>query len=186
MGVMREQHTGAERRRRGRGAAIALVFAVAAAIAGCSHPGGKDTSNAKVAAEALAAVQGAAASEGLVHWVPRDSAEERSRATGKPVLYDFSAAWCGPCRLMGKDVFANEARARAIDSLFVPVHIVDRQREDGKNEPEIDALMERFRIEAFPTLVAYDPESGKKDGIEGYAGPEATIRQLEEIRGKLK
>ena len=33
---------------------------------------------------------------GLVRWQPREKAAALARASGKPILYDFTAAWCAP------------------------------------------------------------------------------------------
>src|SRR2546426_499559 len=90
-----------------------------------------------------------------------------SRASGRLVLYDFSAAWCGPCRQMAAEVFADETSARKLGAMFVPVHVVDRAREDGRNQPDVQALEDRFRIEAFPTLVVYAPDTGRHVTITG-------------------
>ncbi len=36
---------------------------------------------------------------------------------------------------------------------FVPVIVVDRMREDGRNEPKVAELLQRFSVQGFPTLV---------------------------------
>lgn len=114
----------------------------------------------------------------LVHWQPIAVAEVESRARRKPIFYDFSAEWCGPCKLMSAEVFADSASARRINQQFVPVRVVDRSREDGRNAPEVQALQDRFRIEAFPTIVLYSPETGRHESITGYGGRDGMLMQL--------
>src|SRR5262245_24044113 len=49
----------------------------------------------------------------LVHWRPIAEAEAAARQTGRPILYDFTADWCPPCRLMRREVFADPRHAAA-------------------------------------------------------------------------
>jgi thiol:disulfide interchange protein len=88
-----------------------------------------------------------------VGWVPMDEAATRASAARKRILYEFSADWCGPCRQMEREVFADAEVARAIDARYVPVRVVDRQLEDGHNTPAVAALQARFAIRDFPALV---------------------------------
>ena len=66
--------------------------------------------------------------------------EEITNQNEKPVLIDFWASWCGPCRMLGPiiDEIANEN-----DSIIVGKVNVDE-------EPE---LASRFGIMSIPTIV---------------------------------
>lgn len=130
--------------------ALALAFRIATAFLGPSR------------------VEGA----GRVAWQPRERAGALARAGGKPILYDFTAAWCGPCKMLDSD-WDDPSVADRVNASFVPARVVDRQREDGKNPPDIDELQRRFEISGFPTLVAADADGKMIEKLEGYRGRRA-------------
>ena len=113
-----------------------------------------------------------------VSWVPAAAAPAQSRATGRPIFYDFSAEWCGPCQLMERDVFQDERRAKAVSQMVVPVHVVDRQREEGRNPPLVDSLQRAYGVTAFPTLVLADAEGKTLAKVEGYPGPDDFVQWI--------
>ena len=62
-------------------------------------------------------------------------------ATGKPVVIDFWATWCGPCQKMGPLI---EALAAAYDGKAIV----------GKcNVDEEDELAMQFNVRSIPTVV---------------------------------
>ncbi|HEX8823831.1 MAG TPA: thioredoxin family protein [Archangium sp.] len=107
----------------------------------------------------------------LVAWVPLEQAEALSRERGVPILYEFSADWCGPCHMLERDVFDSDADARRLNARYVAVRVKDRREEEGENPPAVQALIDKYKVGAFPTLVLVMPdgkELGQKRGYHGY------------------
>jgi len=89
----------------------------------------------------------------LVRWVPAERAARLAEMTQKPILYEFSAEWCGPCHRLEDEVFRDSKLAALINEKFIPVKVVDRQRETGTNPPVVAGLEAQYRVGAFPTIV---------------------------------
>lgn len=111
----------------------------------------------------------------LLSWVEPAEAVEMARRTGKPILYDFTADWCPPCRTMQQEVFAQERYAEALGQLVVPVRVLDRQREAGRNSAIVDSLQRAHEVTAFPTLVIVGADGKALDRLEGYPGAQGVM-----------
>ncbi|MEN9206000.1 MAG: thioredoxin [Thermostichales cyanobacterium SZTDM-1c_bins_54] len=82
-----------------------------------------------------------------------------------PILVDFYANWCGPCRIMGQ--ILEQVKAQMGDQLTI-VKI------DTDKYPEIAS---QWQVYALPTLVLFK-EGRPVDRIEGVMQPGALIHRL--------
>jgi uncharacterized protein YyaL (SSP411 family) len=105
----------------------------------------------------------------LVRWVPIERGEREAAIRHKPLFYEFSAEWCGPCHVLEEQVFRDAKLAALINQKFVPVKVVDRQREEGRNRPEVAKLEQSYDVGVFPTIVVVRPGRAPEK-ILGYRG----------------
>ncbi len=83
-----------------------------------------------------------------------------------PLLVDFYATWCGPCKMMAeileqvKDRMQNRLRVVKIDSDKYP------------------GLASQFQIEALPTLILFK-DGQPVDRIEGVLQTEPLVQRLQ-------
>ncbi len=110
-----------------------------------------------------------------IAWRSPAEGLKESLQTKKPILYDITAEWCGPCHRLTSTVFENPACAKRINQLFIPVRVLDRQREEGKNPPDIGAIEEKYELQGFPTLVVQFPGRTDSQKLVGYYGREGTM-----------
>jgi thioredoxin 2 len=87
-----------------------------------------------------------------------------AQVTGRPLLVDFWATWCGPCRIMAP-AFTQAAQQLGERALLVKV--------DTDANPQ---LAQRFAIRSIPTLVRID--RGREVARRSGAQPAAAIVQM--------
>ncbi len=99
----------------------------------------------------------------MVQIITKENYNELVANSEKPVLLDFWAVWCGPCRMMAPTV---EEIARDNPDILVGKVNVDE-------EPE---LAQRFGISSIPTLVAL--KNGAVIGQTVGVQPKAKVLDL--------
>ena len=80
-----------------------------------------------------------------------DKALKQAKDEKKLVFIDIYATWCGPCKMLKKNTFSDDAVAEFFNKTFVNVS-VDGEKSVG---PE---LAKKYSLTGYPTLIVTDAE----------------------------
>ena len=99
-------------------------------------------------------------------------ARKRAKEEDKLIFVDFSAVWCGPCKMMEKYIFPDSEVKEALTSKYICVALLQ-----GKNK----AIFSRYRIKSFPTFIIMDGEGNEIYRFSGATKKEDFLYRLKSV-----
>lgn len=121
-----------------------------------------------------------AASNNAVRWISLD--ELQQRRSDRPILFLFTAEWSAPGRALETELLHAPDIAGTLNERFLPVRIVDRKREEGRNAPRVEDLEQRYSVREFPTIVISDGSGNELARMEGSHDTEELEQTLRRFR----
>jgi len=101
-----------------------------------------------------------------------DQAIAKAKAENKLVFIDSYTDWCGPCKMMAKDIFP----MKEMGDYFNPKYIsISSNAEKGEDGPAVRA---KFGIKAYPTFVILD---GDGNLIHMFAGGVLSLAFIDKV-----
>ncbi|MDA1274319.1 MAG: thioredoxin family protein [Verrucomicrobia bacterium] len=91
------------------------------------------------------------------------SAQQQAAQSGKPIILFFTAKWCAPCRIMKRNVWADEQVEAVVKAGFTPVMI-------DLDDPNAAATVSGYRVVATPTTIITDSQGKVLKRVEGGMG----------------
>ncbi|MGL4630960.1 MAG: thioredoxin family protein [Leadbetterella sp.] len=83
-----------------------------------------------------------------------EAAIKKAKSENKLIFFDAYTSWCGPCKMLQRDVFPNEKLGTYFNSNFINVKF-------DMEEGEGISLSNKYPVRGYPTLFFIDPNSGK-------------------------
>ena len=97
-----------------------------------------------------------------------------SAAAGKPVMIDFAADWCLPCKELDEKTFTDPSVVAAgARWVFLKADLT------RTGDPAVEALREKWKIQGVPTLIFLGPDGTEiGERVVGFEPPEIFVRRL--------
>ena len=111
--------------------------------------------------------------QGALHLTADDFAKTLTSAGSKPVLVDFFAEWCGPCKMAAPVI--EELAEEYADTAVVAKVDVDAQ----------NALAAQYGVMSIPTVIAFVNGEEVERKI-GFAGKEGYVSMIEAAQKDAK
>ncbi len=98
----------------------------------------------------------------------------------KPVIIDFSAAWCAPCRELDDVTFhdGEVVKQAARDFVMIKVDLTRR------GTPATERLLEKFEVKGVPTVVFLNRQGQERRDLRlvDYLPPDQFLIRMAEVK----
>jgi len=95
---------------------------------------------------------------------------EKAKQTNKPIFVDVYTTWCGPCKMMSKDIFPQEVVGTFFNDKLISYQI-DAEKGEGVD------LAKLYTVTAFPTYLFINPKGEFFYKFMGSMSAEAFIEK---------
>jgi thiol-disulfide isomerase/thioredoxin len=116
-------------------------------------------------------------SKNELRWLGIDEAKATAIRLKRPMLVDFYAEWCGPCKSMEKSVFPDDSVQLILKSRYVLAKI------NGDDPVLGDTLRKQFHIRAYPTYIVLTPTGRERKRHVGFYPRSPFIEWLNDSTG---
>lgn len=104
-----------------------------------------------------------------------DAALAEAKQSGKPVLLDFGASWCGPCQTLEKQVFPDPAVRGLLTRGYIAVKV---------NCDDSSRVADQYHVRSLPTLIVISPDGHEVARRSGSADAQDIAQWLNQHKAR--
>jgi thioredoxin 1 len=102
------------------------------------------------------------------------TAQQQAAQSGKPIILFFTGKWCVPCRIMKRDVWADEQVTASVNEAFIPVTI-------DVDDPDAAEALRLYRFGPTPSTIITDPQGKVLQKQEGGMSKADFLKLLDKL-----
>ena len=111
-----------------------------------------------------------------IGWEPIEVWAGNGRDGREPVLIDFAAEWCIPCRKMDRTTYVDPDVVREAGRFrMVKADITDEN-------DDTSALIDEYAVRGVPTIILFLPYGDEAERFVGYVGPDRLLEAMRAIQ----
>ena len=114
--------------------------------------------------------------ENSITWKTYKESNFSDPGNKKGIIIDFYADWCVPCKEMDKTTFLDKKVISEVNK-----YLTLKADMTKSMSPEVDALRNKFQIDAMPTILVFSPNWEEIKRITGYANADEFHKLLSDL-----
>lgn len=109
--------------------------------------------------------------EAPIEWLTMEEAYNRNKKEPRKIIVDVYTDWCGWCKKMDKDTFADQKVANYVNKHYYAVKLNAEGKKSLKIEGEtfVEAqIAQQLRVSSYPTVVFIEKDFKTFQPVPGY------------------